>query len=531
MKIVAEPKIIAFTCNWCSYAGADLAGTSRIQYPPNVRIIRLMCSGRVDPAFILRAFEIGVDGVLVSGCHPADCHYISGNEKAEIRVNSAKRILKLLGLESERLRLEWISASEGGRFAEIIRDFTEELQRLEESPFKVKLEPGTIEITMKETFKRTNIRYCLQCGECTSICPIARVDPKYSPRETVNRILTGPEGEILSDKSVWSCLTCGLCTERCPEDVNYPLFIRNLRVTATKMSVEHISPHNGIPLMVSRMMVSPRIKQNRLEWLPEEAQTSKQGDVLYFVGCLPYYNVFFEDLDFKGTKIAQSAIMILNKIGIKPVVLENERCCGHDLLWNGDVDNFERLAKLNLKDIEETRASKVIFSCPEGYDTIKKEYAKFFGDLGFETLHISEFLLDFVEKGKLKFDARIPKKVTYQDPCRLGRHQGIYDAPRKIVTSIPGIELVEMGKSRENAECCGVSAWINCNQFSDAEQIKRLEDIQNTGADILITACPKCQIHLKCAMSRKTPSKLESTNIEICDLTELIAEAMNLNSR
>jgi len=88
MKIVAEPKIIAFTCNWCSYAGADLAGTSRIQYPPNVRIIRLMCSGRVDPAFILRAFEIGVDGVLVSGCHPADCHYISGNEKAEIRVTA-----------------------------------------------------------------------------------------------------------------------------------------------------------------------------------------------------------------------------------------------------------------------------------------------------------------------------------------------------------------------------------------------------------------------------------------------------------
>ena len=136
--MTTEPKIVAFTCNWCSYAGADLAGTSRIQYPANVRIIRLMCSGRVDPTWILKAFELGADGVLVSGCHPQDCHYISGNEKAEERVNSTKRLLRLLGLETDRLRLEWISASEGARFAEVIKDFTEKLSRMGPTPFRSK---------------------------------------------------------------------------------------------------------------------------------------------------------------------------------------------------------------------------------------------------------------------------------------------------------------------------------------------------------------------------------------------------------
>ena len=132
-----EPKIIGFLCNWCSYAGADLAGISRIQYPANVRIIRVMCSGRVDPAFILEAFKNGADGVLVAGCHPPDdCHYISGNLKAQRRIMLLKELLKELGVEPERLRLEWISSSEGDRFATIIREMVEEIKKLGPNPLK-----------------------------------------------------------------------------------------------------------------------------------------------------------------------------------------------------------------------------------------------------------------------------------------------------------------------------------------------------------------------------------------------------------
>jgi F420-non-reducing hydrogenase iron-sulfur subunit len=125
-----EPKLVAFCCNWCSYAGADLAGTSRIQYSPNIRIIRVMCSGRVNPLFVLKAFSIGADGVLVLGCHPGDCHYIEGNYKTMRRIPLLKKMLKQLGIEEERVRLEWVSASEGARFAEVANSFTQSIKDL-----------------------------------------------------------------------------------------------------------------------------------------------------------------------------------------------------------------------------------------------------------------------------------------------------------------------------------------------------------------------------------------------------------------
>jgi len=130
-----EPKLVGFLCNWCSYAGADLAGVSRFQYPPNLRVIRVMCSGRVHPAHILEAFKDGADGVLVAGCHiPTDCHYISGNFKAQRRVAMVKKLMEQLGIEPERLRLEWISAAEGDKFAKTIREMTEDLKKLGPSP-------------------------------------------------------------------------------------------------------------------------------------------------------------------------------------------------------------------------------------------------------------------------------------------------------------------------------------------------------------------------------------------------------------
>ncbi len=132
-----EPKIVGFLCNWCSYAGADLAGVSRIQYPPNVRIVRVMCSGRIDPIFILEAFRSGADGVLVAGCHlPSDCHYLSGNFKAHRRVMIMKKLLPQFGIEPERLKIEWVSASEGDKFATVIKDMTDEIKKLGPSPLR-----------------------------------------------------------------------------------------------------------------------------------------------------------------------------------------------------------------------------------------------------------------------------------------------------------------------------------------------------------------------------------------------------------
>lgn len=125
-----EPKIAAFLCNWCSYAGADLAGVSRIQYPPNIRVIRVPCSGRINPLYILKALQSGLDGVLVSGCHPGDCHYLSGNLSARRKFALLKDFLQYVGIEPERVQFSWVSAAEGGRFAQIVKQVTEEIKAL-----------------------------------------------------------------------------------------------------------------------------------------------------------------------------------------------------------------------------------------------------------------------------------------------------------------------------------------------------------------------------------------------------------------
>jgi len=133
-----EPKIIGFLCNWCSYAGADLAGVSRMQYPTNIRVVRVMCSGRIDPIIPLEVFMKGADGVIVLGCHPADCHYVEGNLYEEKKIEMLKKLLALTGLQPERLRLDWVSASEGQRFARIVTEFTEKIRELGPSPVRGK---------------------------------------------------------------------------------------------------------------------------------------------------------------------------------------------------------------------------------------------------------------------------------------------------------------------------------------------------------------------------------------------------------
>ena len=145
-----EPKIVSFLCNWCSYAGADLAGTSRIEYPQNIRIIRVPCSGRVDPLFVVKAFLDGADGVMVLGCHPGDCHYQQGNYHAQRRYLVMHKLMDFIGVESDRLYIDWVSASEGKRFAEVVTNFTQKVRKIghlviERNPHKgdVKLEEVT----------------------------------------------------------------------------------------------------------------------------------------------------------------------------------------------------------------------------------------------------------------------------------------------------------------------------------------------------------------------------------------------------
>ena len=136
-----EPLIVAFCCNWCAYAGADLAGTSRFEYPPNIRIVRVMCTGRIDTTLVLESLRLGADGVLIAGCHPGDCHYQRGNYMMEKRFSYIRKALETIGIEPGRVRLEWISASEGGKFAALVREMTQQIKDLGPSPFRLANNP------------------------------------------------------------------------------------------------------------------------------------------------------------------------------------------------------------------------------------------------------------------------------------------------------------------------------------------------------------------------------------------------------
>jgi len=250
--------------------------------------------------------------------------------------------------------------------------------------------------------------------------------------------------------------------------------------------------------------------------------------VLYFVGCLPQYDAMLEEWELNSVGIARAAVLVMNRLGIEPVVLKEERCCGHDLLWTGDTENFERLARLNVEMIKASGAKKVVTTCPECYRTLKLDYPEVVGDTGFEVVHISELLCEALEEGKLKFERQLNRKITYHDSCRLGRHMGIYEEPRKLITAIPGVELVEMERNRAEAACCGMSAWLLCGEVSKRLQLERLKEARGTGADQLVVGCHKCKIHFKCVMDEKLPPGYEDIKMPIAELTELVAEALGI---
>ena len=379
-------------------------------------------------------------------------------------------------------------------------------------------------MNLEGIIQETKTYYCLECGKCTSICPIARYDPAFSPRAIIEDALLGFGDELMFNKELFSCLTCYTCQQECPSDVDFPIFVRKARSIAQDNGQHGICAHSGQLQSLARLMTSPTIKQKRLEWLSKEYSVSENSDVLLWVGCAPYFESIFEDIEFRALDITEASLKILNLLGIEPKLLPDEKCCGHDVLWTGDIETFKKLAEHNAAQIKEAGVKKIVFSCPEGYRTFKLDYPNYV-DLDCEVQHISELLAEKIGQKGMKFK-EINKKVTYQDPCRLGRHLGVYDAPRKVLESIPGIELVEMKHSGRDAICCGTSAWTNCDSCSNMIRAEKLSEATATKAEMLITCCPKCQTHFRCAMVDKGEEKRVIPKIEVMDLANLVANAM-----
>ena len=233
------------------------------------------------------------------------------------------------------------------------------------------------------------------------------------------------------DKDLWSCLTCGRCFERCPTNINFPEFMRNLREEAAKRALRPTLTHHGILQSIMDFQAAG-VKQKKTDWAREAGKIAETGEVFYFVGCMPYFSVIFRDIGVDSLSIGRNVIKILNASGVTPVVSDEETCCGHDMLWNGNPETFKKLAAKNIELIRRSGAKKVVFSCPEGYYTFKHHYPQYFRELGFEVVHFYDFVGQMIADGALKLSDGA-RGYTYHDPCRLGRMAKIYESPRSIL--------------------------------------------------------------------------------------------------
>ena len=372
-----------------------------------------------------------------------------------------------------------------------------------------------------EMVDRHRVWYCMDCGKCGAVCPITRWEQRTftSPRLLIEKSIHGRVEEALDDPLFWSCLACKRCTELCPSDVHFTEFLRDARQLAHSSNRNGDCTHSEMIQTWAQIMTRPDLHQNRLGWLEDSLHVSQDSDTVFFVGCLPYFDAMFTNLDFEGVKVAQAAVKVLNALGIQPQVLADEVCCGRDQLWEGDIETFRSLAELNLQKLKETGAKRIVSTCPECVRTLKIDYPELVGPHNMEVVHLSEILAE----QPLSLQSRPNRLVTFQDPCNLGRHLGIYQQPRQVLSDM-GFELVEMERNKNASLCCGTGCWRSCGQVSKSIQVERLEEARSTGAELLVTACIKCQIHFRCAQN--DPILKDKIKIPIQDLTTLAADAI-----
>jgi heterodisulfide reductase subunit D len=517
-------RIIVFLCTWGPHAAYQALQNTAAEIPIEIKMVRVPCAGRVNRALLLKPFEMGADGVILLGCRSGSCRYGFGTDTSTSNVEEAKGILDLLGLGRDRIRLGMFMPDEQEALLDFIVDFADGLKVIGKSPVVSKPEkepPPVNHERIKRVVAAHDIHACQDCGKCSSACPLTLAGKPFSPRAIANAVIGGDIGSESVQKDIWSCLTCGLCYDRCPSAVNFPEFIRDVRHVLKDMDVPVLNSHGGFFHSLMRTMTTKGLKINHWNWLPKEIKLDQKSDTLFFGGCAPYFDIFFNRyLKVKTSNILIDSLKLLNFFDIYPAVLQEERCCGHDLIWTGDRENFLELAMLNVEAIHETGVKRVVTSCPECFRTLAHDYPKYGIQTRFEVVHLYDLLEKEIDKGAVGFK-RLSKTITFQDPCRLSRFDGRAELPRKLLRRAAPEGFVEMQDKGISALCCGNSAWTGCDSFSKALQVKRIRQAMETGTALLVTACPKCQIHLNCAM--EDPFFGKEIGMEMMDLTGILA--------
>jgi heterodisulfide reductase subunit D len=373
---------------------------------------------------------------------------------------------------------------------------------------------------LKELRRVTGAALCVECGKCSSMCPLAPFGD-FSAARTMS--MHDPAIEIHNySAAVERCLTCASCETRCPQGVRYTQYVRGLRA---EVPTEQRRPRpHGEAFQMAARLTRLGEKPGRPAWLEDDLLIAEEGEVALFVGCLPIFDVLFrEEFQVETLDIARAAIRLLNQVGVAPVLVGDECCCGHDLLWGGERETFEALAIENAKQFQSRGVQHIVTVCAECCRTWRLDYPAVVSDYSPRVEHMTEFLAPLVGKHELGFRPNGNGAVTYQDPCRLGRQLGVYREPRELLAAVPDGELREMERSGQDALCCGTPGFIHCDAVSRQLQVQRLQGAVDTGASRLLTSCPKCLLHFRCAQAEDRLRARPARDIEVEDIMVYLA--------
>jgi len=356
---------------------------------------------------------------------------------------------------------------------------------------------------------------CMQCGTCTGVCPWNLVK-YFSPRGMIRLAQFGLEG--FESEDLWNCVTCNTCVINCPRGLKIIDIIRSMRIMMNETGSVPASLKVPLGSAASRGNPWSGEPEDRTKWTEGLGvkEFSPEMEYLYFTCCTQAY-------DARNQKVGQAMIKVLQSAGVDFGLLkENEKCCGDAFRKMGGEELFMTLAENNIGVFEEKEVKRIITGSPHCFNAFMKDYKEFDGN--YEVWHYTQFIKELIEKGKITPKQKVEKRVTYHDPCYLGRHNNIYDEPREVLKSIPGLELIEMERNRENSLCCGGGGGGLWNEVPAEERfsVLRVEEAAETGAEIIAAACPYCISMFEDAL--KTVGKEEE--MKVMDISELVLESL-----
>jgi heterodisulfide reductase subunit D len=370
---------------------------------------------------------------------------------------------------------------------------------------------------------------CYYCLKCTAGCPSAPAMP-YGPAQMVRMVQLGLKDELLESPSIWFCLHCETCGARCPNEISIARLTQALRQMAMEEKGEALQADAGIQALrtlggniLTAHNISADDNDQRLMWkenlerVPEGLERRKGAQTVYFVGCVSSF--------FPMTYvIPQAFVQILQEAGEDFTALGGEEwCCGYPLIMAGMGAQAEETVRHNVSEVRRIGAQRVVTTCPACYHMWRHFYPDILGeDLGVDVVHSTQLLAELLDEGRLKLKA-MPRRTTYHDPCDLGRKNDLYDAPRRVLESVPELSYQEMSDNRRDALCCGGGGNVetfNPDLVGELSQ-RRLKQALDTEAQVIVSACPQCERTLTAEARR------EKARVKVMDLVEFVWRALD----